>query len=236
MMNLEIVLKVGGSLGCSEGLAVLCKEISRLGNRRGLLVVPGGGEFADQVRNYYQRYHLSETAAHRMALLAMDQYGCLLGDLIPDSVLVADLLSARVIAARGQVPILLPASLVIQADPLPHSWKVTSDSIAAWVAGLAQIARLILLKDVDGIYSKKSAKGRLSGLISDLNVERLADHPGCVDEYLCSILALLNLETWVINGLHPERLQELMDSGRTLGTYISRSTDSGSTPGILSKA
>ena len=236
MMNLETVLKVGGSLGRSESLAVLCKEISRLGKRIGLLVVPGGGEFADQVRSYYRRYHLSETAAHRMALMAMDQYGCLLGDLIPDSVLVADLLSARVIAARGQVPILLPASLIIQADPLPHSWQVTSDSIAAWVAGLAQIPRLILLKDVDGIFSKKSAQGRLSGLISDLSVERLADHRGGVDEYLCSILAFLNLETWVINGLHPGRLLELLDSGRTLGTCITRSADSGSTSGILSEA
>ena len=69
MMNLETVLKVGGSLGRSEGIVILCKEISRLGKRSGLLVVPGGGEFADQVRSYYQRYHLSETTAHRMALV-----------------------------------------------------------------------------------------------------------------------------------------------------------------------
>jgi aspartokinase-like uncharacterized kinase len=222
MMDLETVLKVGGSLGRGEGLAALCKEIGRLGKRHGLLVVPGGGEFADQVRSYYRRYSLSETAAHRMALLAMDQYGCLLGDLIPGSVLTADLLSARAIAGRGQVPILLPASLILQADPLPHSWQVTSDSIAAWVAGLTQVPRLVLLKDVDGIYSKRSAEGSLSGLLPDLKVEMLFEQRGGVDEYLCQVLATLNLETWAINGLYPGRLMELLDSGRTLGTRIAR--------------
>jgi aspartokinase-like uncharacterized kinase len=233
MMKLETVLKVGGSLGRGEGLTLLCKEISQLGKRRGLLVIPGGGEFADQVRSYYQRYHLSETTAHRMAILAMDQYGCLLRDLIPDSVLASDLLSARAIAANGQVPILLPASLVIQVDPLPHSWQVTSDSIAAWVAGLAQIPRLVLIKNVDGIYSEKSAQGRLSSLISEISVERLADHPGCVDEYLSKVLDFFDLETWVINGLHPERLSEILDSGQTLGTRISGSARSGSILGTL---
>jgi aspartokinase-like uncharacterized kinase len=235
MVNLEAVLKVGGSLGRGEGLSSLCQEITSLGKRIGLLVVPGGGEFADQVRSYYRRYQLSETAAHRMALLAMDQYACLLADLIPQSVLVEDLLSAKTIVENGQVPILLPAALIIQADPLPHSWQVTSDSIAAWVAGLARCPRLVLLKDIDGIYAEGSEQGSLADLIANLSIERLADHRGGVDEYLCSILATLELETWVINGLHPERLAELLDSGRTLGTRISRSTDLSSTLRFLSE-
>ena len=84
-MSLDAVLKVGGSLSRGDRLHGLCQEIGRVGLRYRLLVVPGGGEFADLVRNHYSRYSLGETTAHRMALLAMDQYGCLLGDLVPGS-------------------------------------------------------------------------------------------------------------------------------------------------------
>ncbi len=45
---------------------------------------------------------------------------------------------------------------------------------------------------------------------------------GGVDEYLAVLLASLDLETWVINGQLAERLVELLDTGQTLGTRISR--------------
>ena len=47
---------------------------------------------------------------------------------------------------------LLPAALLAEHDPLPESWDVTSDSIAAWVAGAAGASRLVLLKPVPGLY------------------------------------------------------------------------------------
>ncbi len=219
-MSLDAVLKVGGSLSRGEGLAALCREIGRLGARHRLLVVPGGGQFADTVRLHYHRYRLSETAAHRMALLAMDQYGCLLGDLMPDGSLVTDLLSASSVAGGGRVPILLPASLLIQADPLPHCWQVTSDAIAAWLASLARAPRLILLKDVDGLFSAEPMREGAVTLLSELSVAGLAAHRGGVDEFLSTVLASADLETWVIGGRHPERLAELLGSGHTLGTRI----------------
>lgn len=215
-----IVAKVGGSQSRGAGLPALAQELGRLGARHPLLVVPGGGAFADVARDHYRRYALGETTAHRMALLAMDQYGCLLGDLVPGSVLITDILSARQAARRGQTPILLPSSLLIQADPLPHSWQVTSDAIAAWVAGLLRSSRLILLKDVDGLCAQNDA----TQLIQQMTVEELASHRGGVDEYLATVLASVDLETWVINGQHPERLAELLQTGRTLGTLIVRGT------------
>ena len=220
LMSLNAVLKVGGSLSHGENLASLCQKISSLGRRYSLLVVPGGGQFADQVREAYRRYNLSETAAHRMALLAMDQYGYLLNQLIPGSSFTTNLLSARQVVESGQVAVLLPSELVIQADPLPHSWKVTSDTIAAWVAHTAGCQRLILLKDVDGLLGAKSAEHPRSTLIAELSVKKLAERTGGVDEYFASFLATVNLETWVINGLRPERLTELLETTHTTGTRI----------------
>jgi aspartokinase-like uncharacterized kinase len=220
-MNFEAVLKVGGSLSRNQNLAALCHEIGRLGQRHRLLVVPGGGGFADTVREHYRRYQLTETTAHAMALLAMDQYGWLLGDLIPDGEVVRDILSARKTTANGRVPILLPAALLIQADPLPHSWQVTSDSIAAWIAGLAGASRLILLKDVDGLLSNRP-RSTMVDVLPALSVKELMKQRGGVDEYLAVLLSSLDLETWVINGQLTERLVELLDIGQTLGTRISR--------------
>ena len=218
-MNFDAVLKVGGSLSRQPRLAALCQTIGQLGSQHRLLIVPGGGDFADAVRDHYRRYHVSETIAHRMALLAMDQYGWLLSDLIPASTAVQDVLSARASAAMGRVPILLAATLLIEADPLPHSWQVTSDSIAAWIAGLVGATRFILLKDVDGLFSAQSDAAQLLPI---MRVTELNERQGGVDEYLSTVLASLDLETWVINGQQPDRLVELLNTGQTIGTRISR--------------
>jgi aspartokinase-like uncharacterized kinase len=217
---IQTVIKVGGSLSRSRALPDLCQEISRLGTTHSLLAVPGGGEFADLVRDFYASLHLSETAAHRMAILGMDQYGYLLGELIPGSELVTDLPAARRVAENGRVPVLLPANLMAQADPLPHSWQVTSDSIAAWVAGALHASLLVLLKDVDGLYSSNPGSPASGELLPQVNWEELDTLAGGVDEYLGAVLAQHKVETWVINGQRPRRLAELLQVGRTLGTCI----------------
>ncbi len=222
-MSLDAILKIGGSLSRGNGLAALCLEISRLGQRRPLLVVPGGGEFADLVRKIYARYTLSESTAHCMALLAMDQYGYVLSQLIPGSSRVKNLAEARRIAESGSPSILLPSAEIIHADPLPHSWEVTSDTIAAWVAYATGCRRLVLLKDVDGILKDKNSSGHPDELIAELTVDQLARIDGGVDRQLSRFLARTPLETWVVSGLHPERLVELMDTGRTTGTCINTS-------------
>jgi aspartokinase-like uncharacterized kinase len=219
-MNFQAVLKVGGSLSRTTALPALCQAIGRLAASYPFLVVPGGGEFADQVRLAYHRFHLGETAAHNMALLAMDQYGYLLNELVPNSVLVTELLQASRRAEAGQTPVLLPAAVLRQADPLPHSWEVTSDTIAAWLAHISGCPQLILLKDVDGLYSAWDSSDDAGNLIVSCTAADLGPHLGGVDESFARYLISTPLETWVINGTQPARLSELLATGRTLGTHI----------------
>jgi aspartokinase-like uncharacterized kinase len=214
------ILKVGGSLSHSPALPDLCREISRLGTYHRLLIVPGGGEFADLVRKFYARWQLSETTAHRMAILAMDQYGYLLGDLIPGAELVADLPAVAQVAPGSRVPVLLPARLMEQLDPLPHSWQVTSDSIAAWVAGALRATLFVLLKDVDGLFSSAHDSAAFGGMLPQIGIAQLTTLAGGVDSYLGRVLAQYEVETWVINGQYPHRLAELIETGRTIGTCI----------------
>ena len=221
-MSLEAVLKIGGSLSRGNGLEDLCREICRLGEIHRIVIVPGGGAFADQVRDTYTRFRLDETTAHHMALLAMDQYGCLLHYLMPGSVLTADLACARHEAESGKPAILLPTAAVLQDDSLPHSWQVTSDTISAWIARMSDCRRLIILKDVDGLMAVQDIRSGPVGLILELTIEQLAKHRGGVDEYLSHFLAAEPLETWVINGRHPGRLVELLERSYTTGTRILR--------------
>jgi 5-(aminomethyl)-3-furanmethanol phosphate kinase len=196
------VVKVGGGLGRGAGddaLRALCTKIGELGLRHPLLVVPGGAQFADAVREADRRFGLRATTSHRMAILAMEQFGWLLRELIP---------------ARAEV--LLPAELPL--DELPASWQVTSDSIAARVAERAGAGRLVLIKDVDGLFADWPAQGMP---LAQLNVAELAAlRPGGVDEYLPTALEQASFETWVISGRHPERLVELLERGTTIGTRI----------------
>ena len=100
---METVIKVGGSLSQSRKLADLMARFSELGHRHRILIVPGGGAFANAIRYYDRRFGLDTDASHWMAILAMDQFGHLISSLIPDSELVQGLADARKISASGRV-------------------------------------------------------------------------------------------------------------------------------------
>jgi len=145
--HVDIVVKLGGGvLADREQFDAAIAMISATARDERLVVVPGGGPFADAVRAVDRDQSLSNSTAHWMAIRAMDQYADLIVEKLPDGVLVCD---ERAIAAAhesGQIPVLAPYRWLRDADPLPHSWDVTSDSLAAWIAGALGAQRLMLIK------------------------------------------------------------------------------------------
>jgi aspartokinase-like uncharacterized kinase len=143
----DIVVKLGGGvLADPEHFASSIDLIAAAARHRRLLVVPGGGPFADAVREWDTRLRLTDDAAHWMAVLAMDQYAHVVVDRLERGLIVFDAPGAVGALDRGRVPVLAPSRWLRDADPLPHSWDVTSDSIAAWIAGQVGAKRLILIK------------------------------------------------------------------------------------------
>jgi len=147
-----IVVKVGGGLlVCPGALNHVCDTLGRMSPGRSMVVVPGGGPFADAVRSVDASHSLTPDDAHWMAILGMDQYAILIASRIRRADLVHRRGEVARAVARGRIPVLAPYRWLREADPLPHSWDVTSDSIAAWVAGEIGARQLILIKpSIDG--------------------------------------------------------------------------------------
>lgn len=111
-----------------------------------IVVVPGGGPFADAVRGFERQFGLSADAGHWMALLGMDQYAHALAERIPGAELVEGAAAISAALGRGRLAVLAPSRWMRSADVLPHGWHVTGDSVAAFVAGALDAARLVLVK------------------------------------------------------------------------------------------
>jgi aspartokinase-like uncharacterized kinase len=144
------VIKVGGGLSATPGaLDAVGAAIAAAGRRARLLVVPGGGPFADAVRGFERVERLSADAAHWMAILAMDQYAHVLAERIPAPLLEEPGAISSALGTAG-VAVLAPYRWMRAADVLPHTWDATSDSVAAFVAGALDAERLVLVKPTDG--------------------------------------------------------------------------------------
>jgi len=139
-----------------------------------------------------------------MAILAMEQYGYYLADGMDVK------LTDRLENTNGTF-ILLPYNLLKNNDELPHTWDVTSDTIAAWVA-LKLKARFIKLTDVDGIY--------MDGLLqNELNAKELIGKETCVDAELPNFLMKNNMNCEIVNGNCPGRVVNAL-KGNIIGTLI----------------
>jgi dihydroneopterin aldolase len=141
------VIKIGGSCAVSLDLRRWAATVAACGGRA--IVVPGGGPFADAVRAAQPRMGFDDAAAHHMAMLGMEQFGRALASFDGRLAVADSMAGLRRALADDKVPVWLPARMAMTAADIPASWQVTSDSLAAWLAGKLRAARLLLLKQVE---------------------------------------------------------------------------------------
>lgn len=141
-----VVVKLGGSLSGNAVLMPLLEEISAARCR--LVVVPGGGPFADAVRTAQGQHGFSDLAAHRMALVAMAQTGLMLADLASNPWRLgwgAEAVQDELTRSTATPVVWLPDPSR-DALELDASWNVTSDTLALWLAARLGARLLVLVK------------------------------------------------------------------------------------------
>ena len=147
------VYKIGGSLLDLPELPAVVRAVLAQRTQRAALLVVGGGAAANIVRDWDRRHRLGDEIAHELALAAMTLSHALLSRLVPGLREVRSPQQVRAAEADHVVGLLCADCFIKSAQAqghstLEHSWRITSDSIAAWTARVVGPAELVLLKSV----------------------------------------------------------------------------------------
>ncbi len=182
------IIKLGGSLLPNV------KHIFQILDIANSVIIPGGGCFADNIRDFSRQYVVSDEVLHKMAIYSMHQYGIYLSS-ISNVPCIEDL--------SKKSGIFLPYNILEKYDPFPYSWDVTSDSIAVFVAHLFGVKLVKLIKmDASLILNNKPVR--------DINSHKLKNiKQSIVDKYMitcmnkyridCEIYDASNLEDFKKN-------------------------------------
>ena len=209
---MDAVIKIGGSLQTDDRvLKNFCKALGDLSKRCRLLIVPGGGTFADFVREKQIEQRFFDRVAHIRAIAGMNVYGLELHDLIEGSSARKDLGKIK----RNGCTIFLPFETLRRCEELEPSWGVTSDTIAAWISSKIGCRRLILVKMVDGVFNR----GKLQVSVSTQRLKKIDQ--SVVDQKLPDILESAGITCWIVNGRYPERVEKILECKKTICTKIS---------------
>jgi dihydroneopterin aldolase len=197
------VVKVGGSFAHHPRLKDIVISLEKGAGRA--VVVPGGGPFADAVRREEKRIGFDDRAAHRMALLAMAEFGTALASLSPRLETAPNRAAIQRALAAGRTPVWLPLDLLEGQADVPESWEMTSDSLALWLSARLKAERIIFLK---------RARLPRSAAIAELVAA------GVLDPLAPRFLAGTSAAAWLCGPRQLARLGDALAEGRAIGRRI----------------
>jgi 5-(aminomethyl)-3-furanmethanol phosphate kinase len=154
------VVKVGGSLFARPDLALRLQTWLQRQSPAIQVLIAGGGELADVIRRWDQAHGLGEERSHWLCIRALGISAEVLASLLPDAMLPKRLSDFRTRIEEenhGQTPALIVFDLesflrdeepAFPPEAVPHTWHVTTDSLAARLAEVINADELVLLKSV----------------------------------------------------------------------------------------
>lgn len=192
---LPLVLKVGGSLAESGRLGKILSMVAKA--TVPVVVVPGGGPFADVVREQHDKLGYGMATAHRMAMLGMQQMAEVIAEHDACFRITETLEAIEEAIQNGDIAVWAPLLLMSRDAEIRADWTTTSDSLAARLAELLGGAPLVLLKSVD--------------VAEAADAEALA-HDGVVDAFFPVLVRRARLRWRVIGPAGDGRLAALLAS------------------------
>lgn len=217
-MKIDTIIKFGGSIterGTLKQIVQLGKTLSALFDRKqNFAVIPGGGLFAEFVRETQEKYKLDDEQAHWMAIQAMEQHASLLLKFIPNSNLHDFSSKGFESLILDELPILRVMKYMRTESDLEKTWNSTSDAITAEIAVKIKAKKIVFLKDIDGIIVRDK-------LVTKITLQELLElKTSPLDSNTPRILQRKNIKAYVINGLIHDRIENLLEGREFIGTEI----------------
>ncbi|HUW90412.1 MAG TPA: hypothetical protein VMV43_07790, partial [Candidatus Nanopelagicaceae bacterium] len=208
------VFKIGGKiLENTSNIKSTFSQLTQLYEEKILhkiIILPGGGSFANFVRKLDEDLQIGDDLAHWIAIYSMNYNGIILNRKYPDLEAIEELKTFQ--DAKQMFCIFLPYSFLREDDTLPHNWDVTSDSIALYIANKLKLSRCFLIKNVDGIfninkdlirnistlkYNELKDTNQLDKIIEDYNTIKKSKP---IDSYLLKLIEKYKTPCYILNG------------------------------------
>lgn len=193
-----VVIKIGGSLHTSGELSNLLKRIDCI--QQQMIIVPGGGKYADAVRSRQVSDGFDDQQAHVLALKAMGEMAVEMAKLMQRGVVTETVEDIRDLLAKHNIPIWSPFRMMVNDPDLPADWSTTSDALAAHLAERTVATTLIVVKSIDVPISATP--------------HQLAES-GIVDPVFPGIVTRANLSCSVIGPKSYDLIESLLTPART---------------------
>lgn len=176
-----IIIKIGGSLFDSPNLKEWLGKLAAIEDKR-IVLVPGGGPFADQVRAAAERWDISEFAAHHMAVMAMQQFAYLLPSLNNNIELLHSYKEILKVNSKSCLMVWMPYYDVVNLCDYPENWDTTSDSLALWLASKLSAHSLNIVKCAD-VQNKTTQQIIHSKIVDDYFLQAINEYSGKIRFY-----------------------------------------------------
>ena len=139
------IVKLGGSLNEDALLPRWLSLLASEGAGRAV-IVPGGGNFTNQVRLAQHRWGFNDSAAHYMAIMGMAQTAMMLTALEPRLALAEQETEIHDHIADGRSVVWLPLNVARPGAGIQPGWDISADSLALWLAGRTAAEGTVLIK------------------------------------------------------------------------------------------
>jgi aspartokinase-like uncharacterized kinase len=236
MKNNTSLFKIGGKI--LEDLKALKSTMSQLtqllekGILQRIIIIPGGGTFANFIRKIYSELKFNDELAHWMSIISMNYNGIELSKKYPNLKVIENFRELK--KKEEGFYIFLPYQFLKENDVLPHNWEVTSDSIALFLAGKLGLSECFLIKDVEGIMDKEKSvireisttefrKLKKSGKLLGVKTigDKLKDQSRPIDSYLLSLIERLKISCVILSGSsNSQRIIDFFDKSKSVQEKI----------------
>lgn len=215
MISTKALFKIGGKiLGDFENLKSTMSQLNSLFEEKliqKIIIIPGGGIFANFIRKVYSELKFTEEIAHFMGIISMNYNGLELSKIYPNLQVIENFSKLKELS--DSISLFLPYDYLKENDILPHSWDVTSDSITLFLAKELGLSECFLIKDVDGILDSnnkvikqisaskiKEMKGLGKLYKVNSNIEDLKERTSPIDPYALTFIKKYKISCIILNG------------------------------------